>query len=642
MKTTNCPSCGAPVSFRSGLSILAVCEYCKSTLMRRDQDVENLGRMAELMDDPTLIQLGTEGSYKSVHFAVIGRIQLKYADGLWNEWYLLFDDARSGWLGESGGEFFVTFQKAARDLPSFDSLEPGRDIILDGVSGTVSGLEEAMCIAGAGELPFKVGAGYPVKSADLRAGAAFATIDYSEDPPLYFVGEKVTGASLKFANLRDPRGDAPKKMAVSTFNCPACAAPLAVHSGKIESVGCAGCGSVIDVSNKDLAIISEAQGKLERRLPIPLGSKARLYGVDYEAIGYLRREAVYAGVTHGWDEYLLFNQDKQLFRWLGHSTGHWSVVENVEILPRSSESSAVYKGESFEHFETYEAKVTWVVGEFYWRVKVGDTATVSDYIAPPKIISREKTATEVSWSIGEYADSAALWIAFGLKTPLPPPRGIAPNQPSPYAGMTWRMFKWLFLLMAISTVLHLAISARSSVVYQQSISIDHPGIEQSHASAPFTLAGNGSNLVIRNRTNLANTWASFAYSLVNQDTGQVYRAAQEVAYYYGYDDGESWDEGDRSGDLVLHRVPSGRYVLHTDAEFSNEVSKNSSRRVTAAIEIARGVPSWLNWILLQCLLLLLPLFVLWRSHAFEVARWADSDHPKSTASSGGSDDDDDD
>ena len=96
MKTANCPSCGAPVTFRSSASLLAVCGYCKSTLIRHDLNLENLGRMADLMEDASPLQLGAEGRYKNSHFGVIGRIQLRYQQGLWNEWHLLFDDRRAG------------------------------------------------------------------------------------------------------------------------------------------------------------------------------------------------------------------------------------------------------------------------------------------------------------------------------------------------------------------------------------------------------------------------------------------------------------------------------------------------------------------------------------------------------------------
>ena len=51
-KTARCPSCGAPVEFKSVASILAVCDYCQSTLIRHGEDLENLGKMADLIEDP--------------------------------------------------------------------------------------------------------------------------------------------------------------------------------------------------------------------------------------------------------------------------------------------------------------------------------------------------------------------------------------------------------------------------------------------------------------------------------------------------------------------------------------------------------------------------------------------------------------
>ena len=95
MKTAHCPSCGAPVVFKSAASVYAICEFCHSTLLRDGESLKNLGRMADLMDDPSLIRIGTERKYQGVHFGVIGRIQLSYDAGLWNEWYILFDDGRT-------------------------------------------------------------------------------------------------------------------------------------------------------------------------------------------------------------------------------------------------------------------------------------------------------------------------------------------------------------------------------------------------------------------------------------------------------------------------------------------------------------------------------------------------------------------
>ncbi len=208
MKECNCPSCGAPVVFKSGASILAVCEYCSSTLVRHDLNLENVGKMAELQADGSPLQLRTEGRYQRVPFTVVGRIQLRYKQGLWNEWHLLFDDQRSGWLGESMGTYAVSFlTEVPEKIPRFEDLHPGQQVVLKGQSYEVANIEEAFCIGGQGELPFQIGPGYAAPAADLTGhGNGFATLDYSEEQPLVFMGEYVEFEELHLSGLRELNG----------------------------------------------------------------------------------------------------------------------------------------------------------------------------------------------------------------------------------------------------------------------------------------------------------------------------------------------------------------------------------------------------------------------------------------------------
>src|SRR5215471_5611743 len=205
MTAVICPSCGAKVVFQSAASVLAVCEYCKSTLVRRDLDLENVGRMAELQKDGTPLQLRAEGSYCRIHFAVVGRIQLRYGQGLWNEWYLLFDDLRGGWLGEAQGTYAVSFlTEISQPLPPFEELKAGQHLIIRDRTFEVRELQSASCIGGEGELPFRVGPGYEAPVADLLGEEnRFATIDYSEVPPLVFLGEYVEFDQLRLSGLRE-------------------------------------------------------------------------------------------------------------------------------------------------------------------------------------------------------------------------------------------------------------------------------------------------------------------------------------------------------------------------------------------------------------------------------------------------------
>ncbi len=203
-----CPSCGAPVKFASAASLLAVCAYCSSTLLRRDLDVENVGKMAELVADSSPLQLTVEGRYRGAYFTVVGRIQVEYSEGTWNEWFLLFGDGRTGWLGEASGAYTVSFETPVTEaLPPWEGLHPGLPVTLKGQPYEVSDVREAKVVCGEGELPFRVGSGYAARVADLRTDSErFATLDYSDEAPRVFLGEAVEFGALQLRGLRSFEG----------------------------------------------------------------------------------------------------------------------------------------------------------------------------------------------------------------------------------------------------------------------------------------------------------------------------------------------------------------------------------------------------------------------------------------------------
>lgn len=171
-------------------------------------NLENIGKMAELQADGSPLQLWAGGRYRGASFTLVGRIQLRYPQGLWNEWHLLFDDRRSGWLGESTGIYAVSFlAKVGEKIPRFEDLHPGQQLVLKSQSYEVTHVEKALCVGGEGELPFQIGPGYEAPTADLTGpGNRFATLDYSEEEPLVFMGEYVEFEELHLSRLREMNG----------------------------------------------------------------------------------------------------------------------------------------------------------------------------------------------------------------------------------------------------------------------------------------------------------------------------------------------------------------------------------------------------------------------------------------------------
>src|SRR5262245_35570869 len=101
LRNVACPSCGAPVRFRGATSVVAVCPYCKATLVRDGVNIENIGKQAELLEDHSPIRIGAEGKHRGVGFTIVGRIQYKYGAGVWNEWHVLFPGSKSAWLSDA-------------------------------------------------------------------------------------------------------------------------------------------------------------------------------------------------------------------------------------------------------------------------------------------------------------------------------------------------------------------------------------------------------------------------------------------------------------------------------------------------------------------------------------------------------------
>lgn len=615
--------------------------------MRHDQALEDIGKMAALVEDRSPLQLGAEGSYKGVHFALIGRIQIKYSQGYWNEWHLLFDDMRTGWLSEAGGEYVLTFAQFVPDrLPEFGELKVGQRFVLASQTWTVSNIEQAECVAGQGELPFKVGAGYPVAAVDLRnganSGANFATLDYSETPPLFFVGEPVEFRSLKMSNLREGMAIPTATVVAQVFRCPSCGAPMQARSKDILAVGCVTCGAVIDAADPNHRVLTAALGmRDEKYVPrIPLGSKGTLEGKPVEVIGFLVRQSKSEGIAYDWREYLLAGENGT-YRWLTEYNGHWNIVDVLSKPPTTSGVIMVdnvrYGGQSFRHFATTPvAEVIQVAGEFTWRVRRGETSQVIDYVAPPLMLSRESTGNDLNWSLGTYVAPEAIAEAFKLSGRMIAPVGVYANQPNPWEDTNRRVFKlfWKLALAAIVLQIFFAYIAGGRTLLRQDVVLSPQMAEDSVVTREFEVKGKPRKITVRNSTSLDNNWIGLDLMLVNKASGQAWPVTREVAYYYGRDGGESWSEGNREDEVVFLNIPPGTYYLTVDPDIAPE----KPVPVHDTIEVRSGGAGWSNFWMLMIFLVIFPIFTVMRRAAFETGRWAESDH--APVSSGDSDGDD--
>lgn len=468
---------------------------------------------------------------------------------------------------------------------------------------------------------------------------------------------------------------------IKNFQCKGCGASIQIRCvGHTINVVCQRCGAVIDTTDENYKTITSIKQK-EIPLLFELGTRGKLDGKEWEVIGYMRRLDILYDFP--WSEYLLFNP-KYGFRWLVEANGHWNLVKMIKTKPhpldayspapvnstpspstKSAPSSAYRPGinknlkkqqdeskpandaflnlsmqapptfyqfqdKKYRIFNNGKAGVSYVVGEFYWRVQSGDIANVADYIAPPFILSKESDDSEVIWSWGEYIEPTEIQKAFQVKADLPTKIGVGPNQPNPYQDKIGLILAQGFLLCAILITIQgfSLINNQSETAYKGDFEITQQNQEKEIVTPSFDINKAIGNVQLDLWSDVDNNWLYLDADLVNDKTGDTYSFGQTLDYYHGVDGGESWSEGSARKSPFISAIPAGTYHLDFTPTMAKETDRYT-RPVESSlltVKVIRNSPNWGNFIWAVIVLLVYPLYLWIRIYTFEAQRWLDSDY----------------
>jgi len=239
------------------------------------------------------------------------------------------------------------------------------------------------------------------------------------------------------------------------------------------------------------------------------------------------------------------------------------------------------------------------------------------------MLSREVSEKEASWSESEYLEPEDLCLAF--KTSMTPPEriGVFANQPNPLIERHRKIFRLFWLLALVATLVQLSFVFIFSahVVLRQQLVLSPLNDEATLTTPEFTLPSHAQALRLSHATSVENNWVDITTTLVEKNTGEAYQGSQEVSYYRGVEDGESWTEGARDEAIVYKDIPPGTYYLTVEYE----LGKDRHDSVVDTIEIVRNPVGWSNYVLVMIFLMAFPLISRWRRGAFEARRWNESD-----------------
>jgi Domain of unknown function (DUF4178) len=615
-----CPQCGAPLRFGGAASLAAVCAYCRSAVLRAGARLELAGKVPDLVATDTRLALGATGRLQDRPFVILGRLQLSQGEATWDEWYASFGDGW-GWLAEAQGRLYATRPIAgASALPPLDSLRPGAEIELPGGAASVDEVNEARLVSFEGELPVRPEVGETWRYADCStASGGFATLDYgSGREPVLYAGREVSYAEAGIADRAPLTAGAEPARALT---CPGCGGRIELRRPDSRAFACPSCRSLLDVTGGDLRVVSVLEGR--SRPPIPLGAKGTLRGEAVEVLGFLVRSIEVEGERYPWQELLLHGAGG--YRWLSVYAGHWLFLRpmaGAEVSPVGGRAARC-RGRTFKHFQGGKARYDEIQGEFTWEIRAGEEILVDDYVAPPLLLSAERTEGEVSWSLGEHVAGDEIWKAFSL--PGAPPRAIGvgaaePNPIAPRIGSRWKTACLFLLALAVLAAAVGALEPRDEL-----LALDVP-LEAGRVtlSDPFQLSGGPQAVEIAADADVRQAWIGLDVALIEDETGESETVAFELSHYSGVSEGEAWSEGLRRGQAVIGSVRDGRYLLRVEPQVDRG---HGYLPATARVRVVRGVFLWPPLVAALAVVCAWPVLLTFRAAAFEKRRWQESDHP---------------
>jgi hypothetical protein len=422
---------------------------------------------------------------------------------------------------------------------------------------------------------------------------------------------------------------------VVTLRCPNCGGTVTVRApGKSLAVVCQSCNSVLDLQGTDVANIVKYE---QPRIPpkIPIGTRGTFRGQVLECIGFMVKEEE----GYRWQEYLLFNP-RIGFRWLVYDAGHWNFCTPIPAAPLSggrafATDRFVFEGRQFQRYHIGKSSVALVEGEFYWRVRIGDIASGYDFVAPPFMLSMEKSEDEIIWTRLEYIEPEEIAASFKITTTIK--HGVAANQPNPYAAHKSRTLTIAFAAIVLAIVVQLffviaypAKPVRSSVI---SAAPTEPG---PITLGPFTISGRTAAMELKTYAPLNNAWLDVDAELLNEDTEESYEFTQSLEQYSGYDSDGYWHEGNSNTSSLIAAVPAGSYLLLLQPA-SGQSGSNGPYTGPITVALYRNAHSVSAFLTVLAALCIYPILVFVRYRSFLKKQWENSEFTPYL--SGASDDD---
>ena len=403
---------------------------------------------------------------------------------------------------------------------------------------------------------------------------------------------------------------------VQSIKCTNCAAPLKLlGGGRVESITCSYCKSVLDLNDNYKVLSNFKKVKEKHKLPFEVGMKGKVKGIDYTIIGRISYVETLS-VEYGWSDFLLFSS-LYGYAWLSYDHGHIIYSKRNRTFPNlmweeiERQSLIVVDGNDYKPYDTYRAKVTYVEGELTWIAKYGDKVEYIDLISPPLGITAENSGKEIEFYNDEYMNATEIYDAFEVpKEHREKDESFHPLKPfsKPFFKDISIASLWTIVFMVVIILFFMFDGGGKGLV---SFHVDN----SSSVKEPFTLNSTKYLTSISVKANSANALNNFNIKLL-KDEKLIFSLTQNNAYIFDEKTGkvskrlDTWERRAKEIVVYLDLKKVGVYQL---SFVPIDATVNSSLKVIVKEKRAR-LNYLLIFIVLLAFLFLLYYFFVWRYH----------------------------
>jgi len=368
------------------------------------------------------------------------------------------------------------------------------------------------------------------------------------------------------------------------LKCPSCGGSVEIQGGdEVKTVVCTYCGSVLDLTSEQAAILGQIDKRIKPNRPIELGMEGTFKDEKHQVIGWLRYQGWDDEDRWRWDEWLLAAASGK-YRWLSYDD------EEGFVLQEKIQPTAPFDPQTATTIETPDgtariternpARIIALNGELTWKANVGDEIKYLEARRNGQRYSVEYSAEAIEVLAGQTLSEQEVWTAFGREDlAAQVEQGKELN----------KIFSWLGIFAIVLAVLSCGGAFLAGVTGQELASQDFTLQKggEAHVLGPVEIdqPGRVHRVAVKGAGMSVNNWAVIEIIARDNAGNRHYLTFEEFWDQEGYDDGY-WHEHDLSDDHLFKPDTAGQYMF----EVSMDEATISTLNVTVSVE--EGV--WLS------------------------------------------------